>query len=84
MFGGIGFMVHGNMACGVIKDDLIVRVGLDQYNDCLKMAHTHVFDMTGREMRGWVLVSSKGYESKGDLKLWVEKGLNFAKSLPAK
>jgi TfoX/Sxy family transcriptional regulator of competence genes len=84
MFGGVGFMLHGNMICGVNKEDLIVRVGLDQYDQCLKMPHTHVFDMTGRPMRGWVTVSPKGYETTEDLVNWVEKGISFVKSLPPK
>ena len=84
MFGGIGFMIHGNMACGVIEDDLIIRVGPDNYHEALAMAHTQVFDMTGRPMRGWVVVTSKGYESLSDLKAWVERGVNFTKSLPPK
>jgi GNAT superfamily N-acetyltransferase len=64
MFGGIGFMIHGNMACGVINDDLIVRVGPDQYNEALAKPHTRVFDMTGRPMRGWIVVTGKGYQTK--------------------
>jgi TfoX/Sxy family transcriptional regulator of competence genes len=84
MFGGIGFMIHGNMACGVIEDDLIIRVGPDNYQEALAMAHTQVFDMTGRPMRGWVVVSSEGYKTKSDLEAWVERGLIFVKSLPPK
>ena len=84
MFGGIGFMIHGNMACGVIKDDLIIRVGPDHYHEALAMPHTQVFDMTGRPMRGWVVVSSEGYKTKSALEEWVGRGFNFAKSLPPK
>lgn len=84
MFGGVGFMIHGNMACGVNKDDLIVRVGPDHYDEALTKAHTRVFDMTGRPMRGWVVVSSEGYITKRDLEDWVERGIVFAKSLPPK
>ena len=53
MFGGIGFLLNGNMACGVNKDDLIVRVGPDAYEMCLDETHTKEFDMPGRPMRGW-------------------------------
>jgi len=84
MFGGIGFMLHGNMICGVINKDLIVRVGLDQYDQCLELPHTHVFDMTGRPMRGWMSVSPEGFETTDDLVKWVEKGISFVKSLPPK
>ncbi len=84
MFGGVGFMVQGNMACGVNKDDLIVRVGAEQYEEALTKPHTRPFDMTGRSMKGWVMVSSEGYESDDALKDWVQRGVEFALSLPAK
>ena len=84
MFGGIGFMVQGNMACGVNKDNLIVRVGPDRYEEALAKPHSGPFDMTGRPMRGWVMVASGGYESDDALREWVQKGVEFAVSLPAK
>lgn len=84
MFGGVGFMVQGNMACGVNKDNLIVRVGADQYQQALSRPHTRPFDMTGRPMKGWVMVGAPGYESDDDLKAWVQQGLDFALTLPAK
>ena len=55
MFGGIGFMVQGNMACGVNKDKLIVRVGPAGYQEALTRPHAMVFDITGRPMKGWVM-----------------------------
>ena len=84
MFGGVGFMVQGNMACGVNKDDLIVRVGPEQYEEALARAHTRPFDMTGRPMKGWVMVSADGYESDDALKSWVQQGVQFALTLPPK
>ena len=84
MFGGIGFMVRGNMACGVIGEDLIVRVGRERYEDALTEPHTGPFDMTGRPMTGWIVVSAEGYEADEDLKGWVEEGVALAQSLPAK
>ncbi len=84
MFGGIGFMVHGNMACGVHKDALIVRVGPERYEEALARPHTRPFDITGRPMKGWVMVTSDGYESDDALKGWVQQGVDFALSLPAK
>ena len=57
MFGGVGYLLHGNMACGVHKESLNVRVGPDNYQDALREEHTKVFDITGRPMRGWVMVS---------------------------
>lgn len=84
MFGGIGFMVNGNMACGVNKDEMIVRVGPEKHAQALERPHTRVFDFTGRPMKGWVMVKVQGYESDDDLKYWVEQGVEFAQSLPAK
>ena len=84
MFGGAGFIVLGNMAVGVLGNDLIVRVGAAEYAEALAQPHVRVFDMTGRPMRGWVLVSPEGYETDDDLRRWIEQGVAFALTLPAK
>ncbi len=84
MLGGVGFMLHGNMACGVNGADLIVRVGPKQYESALAEPHTRPFDMTGRPMKGWVVVIAEGYEADGDLRAWVQQGVEYALSLPAK
>ena len=84
MFGGIGFMVNGNMACGVNKEEMIVRVGPENYDQALTKPHTRVFDFTGRPMKGWVMIAPEGYESEEDLKYWVEQGVSFAQTLPEK
>ena len=84
MFGGVGFMVQGNMACGVHKDMLVVRVGPDAYEEKMKYPYTRPFDMTGRAMKGWVMVEPGGFESDTDLKEWVQSGLDFALTLPPK
>jgi len=84
MFGGIGYLLHGNMACGIIGDTLIVRVGLEDYEAALKRPHTRVFDTTGRVMRGWVMVSPEGTSGENTLSNWVEQGIKFALTLPPK
>lgn len=84
MFGGIGFMLRGNMACGVHDADLVVRVGPAQYEEPLAQPHTRPFDMTGRPMRGWVMVSPDGRESDSDLRSWLQQGVDLALSLPPK
>ncbi len=84
MFGGVGFLLHGNMACGVHKDALIVRVGPERYDEALKRPHTRPFDMTGRPMKGWVMLAADGYEADDDLSSWVQQGIEFALSLPPK
>jgi TfoX/Sxy family transcriptional regulator of competence genes len=84
MFGGVGFLVHGNMACGVHKNSLIVRLGAADYEQALATPHVSVFDMTGRPMKGWVMVADAGYATEKALRVWVEKSTAFAKSLPPK
>ncbi len=84
MFGGVAFMVGGNMACGVTSDELMVRVGPDNYEDALSRPHARPMDFTGRPMRGMVYVTRRGFESDQDLAAWVESGASFARSLPAK
>jgi len=84
MFGGIGFLVNGNMACGVNKNDLIVRVGPEKHAAALARPHTRPFDMTGRPMAGWVVVESEGCRGEKDLADWIQQGLAFTRSLPAK
>jgi TfoX/Sxy family transcriptional regulator of competence genes len=84
MFGGVGFMLGGNMACGVHGDELIVRVGPAAYDGALGQPHARPFDMTGRPMKGWVWVAQDGFDDDADLDAWVQQGVDFALSLPAK
>jgi len=84
MFGGIAFMLNGNMACGVSGDDLMVRVGPDGHEAALARPHVRVFDLTGKPSIGWVLVGPGGIANDSDLRLWVEKGIAYAASLPIK
>jgi len=84
MFGGVGFLINGNMACGVHKDDLIVRVGPAQYAAALTRPHAHPFDMTGKPMTGWVSVAPAGCAAEADLQAWLRQGLGFVSTLPPK
>jgi TfoX/Sxy family transcriptional regulator of competence genes len=84
MFGGVGFMLRGNMACGVHGDDVIVRVGPTNYERALSQPYTAVFDMTGRPMTGWVLVKPEGCKKDSDLRAWVKQGVDYALTLPGK
>jgi TfoX/Sxy family transcriptional regulator of competence genes len=84
MFGGVGFMLNGNMACGVHKDMLIVRVGREGHEAAMAKPHTLPFDITGRAMRGWVMVSADGCAEDEALEAWVKRGINFALTLPSK
>lgn len=84
MFGGIGFLIHGNMACGVNRENLIVRVGPEQYQAALAEPHVGPFDMTGRPMKGWVVVAPEGGATEADLGAWIQRGIAVAQSLPKK
>ncbi len=84
MFGGLAFMVRGHMACGVIGDDLMVRVGPDAYEAALKKTGARPMDFTGRPMKGMVYVAPRGHTRAPSLKAWVEQGLSYARSLPPK
>jgi TfoX/Sxy family transcriptional regulator of competence genes len=83
MFGGIAFLVDGNMAVAVIGDDLLVRVGPDGAAAALQRPGTRVFDLTGRPMRGWVVVAGEMLDDDV-LAEWTEQGRTFAASLPGK
>jgi TfoX/Sxy family transcriptional regulator of competence genes len=84
MFCGIAFMVNGNMAVGVCGDELIVRVGKESHDEAVARPGAHVFDMTGRPMRGWLKVGAIGMSTDDDLQSWIDQGLAFASSLPPK
>ena len=83
MFGGVGFLLKGNMLVGVWKDSLIARLGPDEAGAALSEPYVRVFDITGRPMKGWVLVDPAGVE--GDrLGNWIERAVKFVRTLPAK
>jgi TfoX/Sxy family transcriptional regulator of competence genes len=84
MFGGITFMLAGNMACGVIGDELIVRLGAEEAERALSEDGVREFDFTGRPMRNWVVVEPSRLESDDELAEWVDSGAAFAGSLPPK
>ena len=84
MFGGVGFLLHGNMLVGVWKDSLIARLGPDEGDLALLEPHVKEFDITGRAMKGWVLVGPEGVEGDEQLGGWIERATKFVKTLPAK
>lgn len=84
MFGGIAFMVGGNMACGVNGDALMVRVGADGHDDAIAEPHVRVMDFTNRPMRGFLYVEPDGLRTPEDLARWVAAGADHAASLPPK
>lgn len=84
MFGGIAFMTSGNMLVGVIADDLICRVGAEAMDDALARPGARPFDMTGRPMSGWVLVSGEAVAEDEELLEWIDRADRFVGTLPAK
>ena len=84
MFGGLCFMLNGNMACGVTSDDLMVRVGPDAHADALAQPGARKMDFTGRPMKGFVFVSVDRLEKDSDLGEWIERGMKFASTFPPK
>ena len=84
MFGGLCFLLFGNMVCGIIREDLIVRVGIDHYQDALKRPHTKKFDLTGKALTGWVMVLSDGLDADKELRCWIDAGVRYVRTLPPK
>jgi TfoX/Sxy family transcriptional regulator of competence genes len=84
MFGGLAFLLGGNMCVGVVGDELMVRAGPDAYAEALAQPHAREMDFTGRAMKGFVYIACEGFEADADLEQWVGRGVAFAASLPAK
>ena len=84
MFGGVGFLLHGNLCCGVYRNEMIVRIKPESTGDMLKMRYVRIFNITGKPMRGWVLVAAGGVATEEALGKWVQTGLSYTASLPPK
>ena len=84
MFGGLSFLLNGNMCCGVHGQEMIVRINPKQTDQTLSQPHTRIFDLTGKPMQGWILVQPDGLTKESDLATWVQLGVEFASSLPSK
>jgi TfoX/Sxy family transcriptional regulator of competence genes len=83
MFGGIAFLLDGKMFVGIVKDDLMVRVGPDHYAASLKRAHVRPMDFTGKPMAGYVYVAPAGLTDDEELERWVRLAAKFAATLKA-
>jgi len=84
MFGGLCFLIHGNMCCGVVGGDLVVRVGKGNHEMVASLPHARPMDFTGRPLRGMIYVDAAGVEELAQLQHWVARGVAFAQSLPPK
>ena len=83
MFGGLAFMLDGNMCCGIVGDRLMLRLGADLAEQALERAHVHPMDFTGKPMTGMVYVAPEGLRGRA-LRTWVEEAARFARTLPPK
>jgi TfoX/Sxy family transcriptional regulator of competence genes len=84
MFGGVAFLIKGHMSVGIVRDKLMVRVGPESYDRVLRERHARRMDFTGKPMKGFVYVVPAGYESDADLQRWVDLGVRYVTSLPAR
>ena len=84
MFGGVGFLLNGNLLVGVWKDSLVARLGPGEGEAALLEPHVRPFDVTGRPMTGWVLVGPEGVEEDDQLAGWIDRASAFVGTLPAK
>ena len=80
MFGGLTFMVAGKMCCGVLKDDIVMRLLPDDYDAALSEPHVRPMDFTGKPMPGFAYVAPPGYATGKKLDDWMARGLNFVRS----
>ena len=84
MFGGLAFLLNGNMCCGVSRDEMIVRLDPEATAQAIKKPNVRIFDITGRQMKGWILIAGEGLKTKASLSKWVEIAVEYAGSLPKK
>ncbi len=84
MFGGIGFLDHGNMVVAIWKHWLIARVGVEAAADLQFAPHAKVMDLTGRPMKGWLMIAPAGLATAEELKSWIDRAMKFVRTLPPK
>lgn len=84
MFGGLGFLLNGNMCVGVWKEFLILRIGPDAYDEALDQEYVKEFDITGRPMKGWVMIEPPGLRRDSELSEWIGRAIDFVSGLPTK
>ena len=84
MFGGIAFMLSGNMCCGIAKNDLMLRLGADLAEEARAKPHVRPMDFTGRPIKSMVYIAPEGFATEKALREWVNLAAGYAQSLPAK
>jgi hypothetical protein len=83
MFGGLAFMLDGKMCCGILKRDLVVRVGPERWEEALALPHVRPMDFTGRAMKGFVYVAPKAVTTAKALASFIGMGVAFVRTLPS-
>jgi hypothetical protein len=84
MFGGVGFLLHGNMLVGIWQDSLIARLGPEEGEAALTEPFVRPFDVTGRPMKGWIMIEPDGLDTDSQLSAWIERAHVFVSTLPRK
>jgi TfoX/Sxy family transcriptional regulator of competence genes len=84
MFGGVAFMISGNMCCGVVEEELMLRLGPERAQKFLQEQHTREMDFTGRVIKSMIYVKPAGIRTKASLMKWVGRAIDFVAGLPAK
>ena len=84
MFGGLCFLLHGNMLVGVWKNSLIARIGQEQADEAMLEPHAKPMDITGKPMKGWIMVEPDGVVDDAEVKKWVQRAVKFVGNLPGK
>ncbi len=84
MFGGIGFLLHGNMCAAVWREYLILRLGPEQGTAALRLPWVQEFNVTGKSMKGWVMIPDTALTDDGELRQWLDQAVQFVQTLPAK
>lgn len=84
MFGGLTFMVGGHMCCGIVGEELMVRVGPDAYEEALGDRHAREMDFTGTPLKGFLFIEPPGFATEEALRAWVDRAVDFVKTLPVK
>jgi len=84
MFGGVCFLWHGNVLVGVWQNSLIARIGIEPASAALQQEFVREFDVTGRPMKGWIVVDPDGIDTDDQLRSWIDRSIEFVSTLPPK
>ncbi len=84
MFGGIGFLLYGNLVVAVWLDSLIVRLGIEAANEAMEEPYVKPFDLTGKAMKGWAMIEADGVDCDHQLESWIQRAVAFVRTLDPK